>query len=269
MKQSVAYWCLNSSKWQWSMEQVCQIANELGFAGIELVPSELLPEVRKHNLICTLGVNGMPDPPFMRGVNNRRHHEQVIASTKAAIDTCVEFETPNVIAFTGYKWRDPENPHSEEIPRHEGFENSVAALRTLADYAASKGVTVCLEHLNTRDDTHPMKGHPGYQGDDLDFCAGIVREVNSPFVRLLFDAYHVQVMHGDVIRRIRQNRDVIGHIHTAGNPGRNEIDGSQELYYPAVRRVLEEIGYEGFIGHEFIPTREPGEGLEAAAEIFR
>ncbi len=269
MKQSLAYWCLNSSDWQWNVEQVCTLAKDLDFAGIDLLPAELFPIARKHGLICTLAFNGMPDPPFRYGLNNRRYHDQVIASTRAAIDNCAEFEVPNVIAFTGYKWVDADDPHSPEISRQEGFENTVAGLRQLAGYAAAKRVTLCLEHLNSRDDTHPMKGHPGYQGDDIDFCAAIIREVNSPSARLLFDAYHVQVMHGDVVRRIRQNRDVIGHVHTAGNPGRNEIDGTQELHYPAVLRALEEIGYQGYVGHEFIPTRDPREGFTFAAGIFR
>jgi hydroxypyruvate isomerase len=245
------------------------VAKELELVGVELVPPELLPDVRRHGLLCTLGVNGMPDPPFKRGVNNRRYHEEVIASTKNAIDICAGFDVPNVIAFTGYKWSNADDPESQEITRRDALENSVLALRELAPYAARKNVTICLEHLNTRDDTHAMKGHPGYQGDDLDFCADIIRQVNSPFVRLLFDVYHVQIMHGDVIRRIRQNRDVIGHIHTAGNPGRGELDSLQEIYYPAVRRALEEINYQGFVGHEFMPTREPREGLAHAAEIFR
>jgi len=268
-KQSVAYWCLALTEWQWSLDRICQTALDLGFVGIELVPPSLLPALRKHGLKCTLGVNGMPDPPFAKGVNNLRYHEEVISRTRNAIDTYAEFDVPQVIAFTGYKWMDAGNPQSGEISRQQGAENSVKALRELAPYAASRNVTICLEHLNTRDDSHPMKGHPGYQGDDLDYCAAIVRQVNSPSVRLLFDVYHVQVMHGDVIRRIYQNQDVIGHIHTAGNPGRGELDDFQEIHYPAVKRALAQIGYSRFIGHEFIPTREPLEGLIQAGELFR
>jgi sugar phosphate isomerase/epimerase len=269
LKQSVAYWCLGLTEWQWNIDRICQTAHDLGLVGIELVPPPLLPTVREKGLLCTLGTNGMPDPPFQKGVNNPKYHSEVIASTKNAIDTCAEFDVPNVIAFTGYKWLDVDDPERGELPRQQAAENSIRALRELAEYAAQKGVTVCLEHLNTRDDTHPMKGHPGYQGDDVDYCAEIVRQVRSPFVRLLFDVYHVQVMHGDVIRRIYQNRDVIGHIHTAGNPGRGELDGNQEIYYPPVRRALEQISYDRFVGHEFIPTREPLDGLTQAAEMFR
>jgi hydroxypyruvate isomerase len=113
-----------------------------------------------------------------------------------------------------------------------------------------------------------MKGHPGYQGDDVDFCAEIVRKVGSRSVRLLFDVYHVQVMHGDIIRRLRAHRDVIGHIHTAGCPGRGELDDRQEIHYPGVVTAIREIGYGGYIGHEFIPTSDPVQGFEDAVKVF-
>ena len=112
-----------------------------------------------------------------------------------------------------------------------------------------------------------MKGHPGYQGDDLDWVADIIRRVGSPRVRLLFDIYHVQVMHGDLIRRIEQTKDIIGHIHTAGCPGRGELDDTQEVNYPAVIRKLVEIGYTGYVGQEFIPTRAPRDGLREAVKL--
>jgi hydroxypyruvate isomerase len=137
-------------------------------------------------------------------------------------------------------------------------------LAELARYGERKGVTIVLEQLNTRDDSHPMKGHPGYQGDDLDYCAEIVRRVNSPRVKLLFDIYHVAIMNGDVIRRLHQYRDWIGHVHTAGVPGRGELDDRQEINYPAVMRALLEIRYEGYVGQEFISTRDPAEGLAEA-----
>ena len=142
----------------------------------------------------------------------------------------------------------------------------MAALKQVASFAERHNVTICVEHLNSRDDTHPMKGHPGYQGDDVDEVARMIRRVGSTHVRLLFDIYHVQIMNGDVTRRIEQLHDVIGHVHTAGNPGRAELDDSQEIQYPPIMRKLLEVGYEGFVGQEFIPTRDPLQGL---AEAFR
>ena len=266
---SLAYWCLAETDWKWDIDKICQVALELGFDALELVPPEFWPTVQAYGLRNALAANGMPDPPFSKGVNNPRYHDEVISHSKEVIDRCPEFRVPNIIAFTGYRWRDATNPESEIIPDAEAVTNSVKALRELATYSSGKGVTICLEHLNSRDDSHPMKGHPGYHGDDLDLCAEIVRQVGSEQVKLLFDIYHVQVMHGDVIRRLRKLAPLLGHVHTAGNPGRGELDDRQEIYYPAIVEALHDIGYERFIGHEFIPTRNPMEGLMQALEVCK
>jgi hydroxypyruvate isomerase len=266
IRQSLTYWCLNAG-WNWDIDRICSTAKDLGCQGVELVPPEMWPTLRKHGLQCALAPNGMADPPFHKGVNNPKYHDQVITTTKHAIDQASEFGFPNVITFTGYKWRDSEDPESGEIPLAEGAANSVKALSELARYAAGKNVTLCLEQLNTRDHTHPMKGHPGYQGDDIDYVADIVKSVDSPHVKLLFDIYHVEMMNGDVIRRIRQYHDIIGHVHTAGNPGRNELDDRQEINYPAVMRALLEVGYKGYVGQEFIPTHDPLVGLTQAVSL--
>ncbi len=171
---------------------------------------------------------------------------------------------PNVIAFTGYKWLNADDSKSGEIPLDQGARHAVEALAELAQHAERKHVTIVLEQLNTRDDSHPMKGHPGYQGDNVDYCAEIVRRVGSPRVKLLFDIYHVAIMNGDVIRRLRQYRDWIGHLHVAGVPGRGELNAQQEINYSAVMRTLLDIGYQGYVGQEFIPTQDPMEGLAEA-----
>jgi hydroxypyruvate isomerase len=267
IRQSLAFWCLNATDWKWDINRICETARSLGCQSVELVPTELWPRLRAHGLQSALAANGMPDPPFVKGVNNIRYHEEVITRTKRAIDQAADFGIPNVIAFTGFKWRDAENPRSGAIPLAEGADNAVKALSELGKHAATKKVTMCLEQLNTRDNTHPMKGHPGYQGDDVDYCADIVRRVNNPNVKLLFDIYHVQIMHGDVIRRLRQYRDIIGHVHTAGAPGRGELDDRQEINYPAVMHALLGIGYKGYVGQEFIPVRDPVAGLRQAVSV--
>jgi hydroxypyruvate isomerase len=266
IKQAITYWCLNVD-WNWSIDQVCSTAKDLGCHGVELVSPEMWPVLKKYGLQCVMAPNGMPDPPFQRGVNNPKYHEEVITRTKAVIDQASDYGFPNVIAFTGYKWRDAVDPNSGEISLAEGAANSVKALSELGKYAAQKNVTLCLEHLSTRDHTHPMKSHPGYQGDDVDYVAEIIKQVNSPNVKLLFDIYHVEMMNGDVIRRIRQYHKIIGHVHTAGNPGRNELDDRQEINYPAVMRALLDAGYQGYVGQEFIPTRDPLAGLLQAVSL--
>jgi sugar phosphate isomerase/epimerase len=265
--QSVVFWCFNTAGEKWTLERTCQVARDLGCPSVEIVPPEEWGTLRKYGLICAMAPNGMPGAPFMRGFNNPKFHEEVIDKTRKSIDACAEARFPNVIAFSGYKWRNPDDPTSGEISRQDGADNCVRGLREVIRHAEKRGVTVCMEHLNTRDTSHPMKGHPGYQGDDLDWMADIIRRVNSPRLKLLFDVYHVQIMHGDILRRLEQHRAIIGHIHTAGNPGRGELDDRQEIQYPAVMHKLLDIQYAGYVGQEFIPTRNPLEGLRQAVRL--
>lgn len=267
VRQSVAFWCFSTAGEHWTIEQTAKIAASLGCQSVELVEPKDWNVLERHGLVRALAPNGMPGPPFAKGFNNPRYQEEVIARTRQAIDECSAARFPAVIAFTGYKWRDADDPKSGEISKEEGADHCVRALKELARHAEAKGVDVCLEQLNTRDGTHPMKGHPGYQGDDLDFVADIVRRVGSPRVRLLFDIYHVQVMNGDVIRRLEENKDILGHIHTAGCPGRGELDERQELHYPAVIQKLVDIGYRGYVGQEFLPTGDPLAGLTQAVRV--
>ncbi len=267
IKQSIVAWCFELFGEKWTIEKMCQVAKELGCVSIELAPPEAWATIKKHGLTCAITPNGMPGAPFVKGLNNPRYHDEVIAHTTEMIDAASEAGFPNVIAFTGFKWRDAEDPKSGEISLEEGADNCVKALKELCRHGEKKGVTICVEHLNTRDDSHPFKGHPGYQGDDIDYVAGIVRRVGSEKAKILFDIYHVQIMNGDVIRRIEQCKDVIGHIHTAGNPGRCELDENQEIFYPPIMRKLIEIGYQGYVGQEFIPTRDPLAGLKEAVTL--
>lgn len=267
IKQSIVFWCFNIAGENWDLDRMCQVARELGCDALEIVPPEDWPTLQKYGLKCVLAPNGMPGAPFVKGFNNPAYHAEVIAATKAAIDASAASGCPNVIAFTGYKWRNAEDPTSGEITSEECLANCVAGFKQVVGYAEEKGVTLCLEHLNTRDDTHPMKGHPGYQGDDINLVAKIIRQVNSPRLKMLFDIYHVQIMHGDVIRRIEEFKDILGHIHVAGNPGRAELDDNQEIHFPPILRKLIEVGYTGYVGQEFIPTRDPIAGLEEAVRL--
>jgi hydroxypyruvate isomerase len=267
IKQSIVFWCFNTAGEKWDVEKTCQVARDLGCVSVEIVPPADWPTLKKYGLTCAIAPNGMPGAPFKKGFNNPRYHEEVIARTKETIDACADASVPSVIGFTGYKWRDADDPKSGEISRDEGAANCVKGLKQVVGHAEKRGVTLCIEHLNSRDSSHPMKGHPGYQGDDLDYLVGILRQVGSPRLKLLYDIYHVQIMHGDLIRRIEENKDIIGHVHTAGNPGRGELDDTQEIRYPAVMRKLLDIKYTGYVGQEFIPTRNPLEGLREAVRL--
>jgi hydroxypyruvate isomerase len=264
VKQSVCAWCFTSRGEKWSLDKTCQVAKQLGCPSVELMMPADFPTLKKHGLACAITSNGMG---FPRGFNNPRHRDELVAKTKASIDASAEAKFPNVIAFVGMKWVNPTHPKSGEIARDEAFANCVAGLKEVVGHAEKAGVTLCIEHLNSRDSSDPMKGHPGYQGDDLDWVASIVKKVGSPRLKLLFDIYHVQVMHGDLLRRIDECKELIGHVHTAGNPGRGELDDAQEINYPAVMRKLVQVGYGGYVGQEFIPTRDPLAGLRQAVKV--
>ena len=120
IRQSLAYWCLNGTQWQWDLDRICATAQTLGCESVELVPVALWPTLRRYGLTCALAFNGMPDPPFQKGVNNPRYHDEVITRTRLAIDQAADFGAPNVITFTGFKWMDAEDPGSGEITLAEG-----------------------------------------------------------------------------------------------------------------------------------------------------
>jgi hydroxypyruvate isomerase len=268
VKQVIAAWPWQFYGDQWDLEMLCRVARNLGYLGLELLGPDEWPLLREHGLLCALSVNGMPGVPFVKGLNNLSYHEEVIGRTRRRIEECAVADVPAVIAFTGFKYRDVLDPEGGDIPPDEGAANTIRGLKALAMDAERHGVTICLEHLNTRVHGHDFKGHPGYQGDHIDYCANIIRAVGSPRVKLLFDLYHVQVMDGDIIRRIREyGPDLIGHVHTAGVPGRGELDERQELNFPAIMRALIEVGYDGYVGQEFIPTRDPVEGLREARTV--
>jgi hydroxypyruvate isomerase len=259
IQQSIAHWCFSE---HWSVEQTIEHAVDLSIHGctsVELVDPKYFPLLKEKGLVCAIGqIDMAPDPPFVKGWNNPKHHEKLLKATRDSIDACSEYGFPNVIAFTGM---------NDGMSKEEGAKNCVEGFKKIIDHAEKKNVTLCLEVLNTRDDTHPMKGHPGYMGDDTEYVVDIIRKVDSPNLKLLFDVYHIQIMNGDVIRRLRQYRDILGHVHVAGNPGRGEIGDDQEICYKAVMEALVAIGYEGYVGQEFLPVGDPLESLARAVTI--
>ena len=255
IKQSLVHWCYEK---YFDVEQMIAVAKQLGCTSIELIDPKHFATLKKNGLDCAIGTIDMaPEPPFVKGFNNPKYRDQVIKATKDAIDAASAHGFKQVITFTGM---------AEDVPADIGAKNCVEGWKQVIPYAEAKGVTLCLEMLNSRDATN-MKGHPGYQGDHTDYCVDIIRRVNSPNLKLLFDIYHVQIMDGDVIRRIRQLGPIIGHVHTAGNPGRGELDDKQEISYKPIMEALVEIGYTGYVGQEFIPTRDPMVGLRQAVAL--
>ena len=265
LKHSVVGWCFQSHGGKWDAETLCQKAKAAGCVSVELIDPSAWPTLKKHGLSCAIASAGTQGG-FTRAWNNSAYHAELLGQSAATIEKCGKEGVQRVIAFVGMRWRDPAKPGQNEIPRDEAAASCLKGWKELARLGEKHQVTVCVEHLNSRVADHPMKGHPGYQGDDLDWVAGLIRQVDSPRLKLLFDVYHVQIMHGDILRRLEECKDIIGHIHTAGNPGRGELDNLQEIHYPAVGAKLHQMGYAGFVGHEFIPTRDAEAGIREAIQ---
>jgi hydroxypyruvate isomerase len=250
VKQSIVHWCF---KKHWTIEQTCQVAKDLGCVSVELIDPKEWATLKEYGLVCAIaGSHG-----FEKGMNNPKYQEMCIDKMRKSIDACAAAGFPNVITFTGFR---------EDIPDDAGLKNCVSGFKKIIGYAEQKKVNLCLEMLNSRV-AEEMKGHPGYQGDHTDYCIDIIKQVGSPRMKLLFDIYHVQIMDGDVITRIRKFAEYIGHVHTAGNPGRAELDDKQEINYPPIMKALVEVGYKGYVGQEFIPTRDPAQGLKEAVTL--
>ncbi|MFL2479946.1 MAG: TIM barrel protein [Verrucomicrobiales bacterium] len=253
IRQSIMGWCFNPMP---TME-LAKHCKEIGLVAMEGIDSKHYPAVRELGLKISLVSGGHG---FKNGPCNPKNTDTVINGLKKGIDLAADIGTKSVITFTGmsYKGMDPD----------KAADLCVETWKKVMPHAEKKGITLVLEHLNSRDDSHPMKGHPGYFGDDVDFCAKLVNGVGSKNFKLLFDVYHVQVMNGDVIRRIKQYKDIIGHYHTAGCPGRGEIDETQEINYPPILKAILGTGYEGYLAQEFIPTwKDPIQSLRHAAEV--
>jgi hydroxypyruvate isomerase len=270
---SVVTWCFEP---YWSFDVLCENASQLGCKSVELCPPESWATVKKHGLTCAIA----PSHLFIQGMNNPKYQPGCLEMLRKRIDQCADAGVKTVITFTGYAqdsgdWNNGSNPDLTKLPPNRakidpetGANNCVEGFKKIVGYAEKKKINLAMEMLNSRVTDHPMKGHPGFQGDHIDYCMEIVNRVGSPRFGLLFDLYHVQIMDGDLIRRIHQCKDAIKHIHTAGVPGRGELDNEQEINYPPCMKALLEIGYEGYVGHEFIPRRlDPQVGLDQAIRV--
>ena len=250
--QSLMGWCFNPMP----TIELAQHAADLGFEAIEGIDSKFYPDVQKLGLKISL----VSSHGFQQGPLDPANHDFCMEKLTAAIELAAKVGSQRVITFTGMR--------KDGISDAAAEENCVKLWKELMPLAEKHRIFLCLEHLNTRDDSHPMKGHPGYFGDDVERCIRLIQKVDSPWMKLLFDIYHVQIMHGDIIRRIRKYHPWIGHYHTAGNPGRCEIDEKQEIQYPPILNAILETGYDGYVAQEFIPTwQDPIAALRHAAGV--
>jgi hydroxypyruvate isomerase len=242
ISQSVAWWSYVPEKL--TAKHFVEAVAASGFPAIDLVPPYYLSLVSEQGLAIS-GIAG--HQPLTIGLNRVEEHDRIEEQIRVSIALAKRFKIPNIICFSGDR---------EGIDDEKGIENTVAGLTRLAPFAEEAGVTLVLELLNSKVD------HPDYQADRTPWGLKVCRAVGSPRVKLLYDIYHMQIMEGDIVRTIRAAHDWIGFYHTAGNPGRNDLDESQELNYPAILQTIKETGYTGYIAHEFIPKGDPVKALQ-------
>lgn len=243
-QQSVSWWCFTPQLL--SPQQLVRAAVEIGYAAVELLPEAYWPLAREHGLAIA-SVNGHAS--ILEGLNRRANHARIARELTDAIAAAEQWRIANLICFSGSR---------TALDDAAGIEATADGLRLVARRAEDAGVTLVLEVLNSKVD------HPDYQADHTAWAVEVCRQVGSPAVKVLYDIYHMQIMEGDIIRTIEAVHPWIGHYHTAGNPGRTELDDRQELNYRAIFAAIAATGYTGYIGHEFIPRGEPVAALAAA-----
>jgi hydroxypyruvate isomerase len=246
INHSVCRWCYASIP----LDELCESAKAIGIKSIELTTPEEWPTLKKYDLTCamgTIGGNSLTD-----GYNEPAFHEALRARSMTLLRAAAEAGVPSIIVFSGNR---------RQISDEQGLDNCAAGLAPVVKAAEQLGVNVVMELLNSK------YNHPDYQCDRTHWGVALAEKIGSPSFSLLYDIYHMQIMEGDVIATIRKYKDYIGHYHTGGVPGRNEINENQELYYPAIMRAIVETGYTGYVGQEFIPTYE--DKIAALAEGVR
>ncbi|MFL6601850.1 MAG: hydroxypyruvate isomerase family protein [Steroidobacteraceae bacterium] len=249
LKQSVCRWPYRAVQ----LPELCRRVKRMGFAGIDLLYVDEWQLAHDAGLTVSMGYPSRREKFIETGFNNPANHALLLSELEIALPLAGRAGVANLIGMFGN--RDPARDDRAAI------DSCIAGLTKIAPLAEESGVTLCVELLNSRID------HPGYQGDHTAFGVAVMKGVNSPRVKLLYDIYHMQIMEGDVIRTIRDNIQWIGHFHTGGVPGRHEIDASQELNYRAIALAIAELGYTGYVAHEFIPTRP--DPYASLADAFR
>jgi len=246
LKQSVARWCMDKIPF----EELAKAAAAMGLKAIDLVDApEEWAILKKYGLVCSMTRGGAQIPD---GFNRKENYEKLEKLYREFIPRAAEAGWPNIIAFS-------ENRRG--LSDQEGLENCVEGLNRIKAIAEQHNVTVCFELLNSK------VNHKDYQFDHMPWGVEVIKRVNSPRVKILYDIYHAQIMDGDIIRTIRDNFQHIAHFHTGGVPGRHELDDTQELNWRTVATAIADLGYGGYFAHEFVPTRDPLASLKAAVAL--
>ncbi|QMW00821.1 hydroxypyruvate isomerase family protein [Spirosoma foliorum] len=246
INHAVCRWCYSKI----SLDDLCKSAKEMGIKGIDLTGPAEWPTLKKYGLTCSMAQGagkGIPD-----GFNDPKFHDELVASYEAIFPKMKEAGLTQVICFSGNR---------RGMSNEQGLENCAVGLKRLMPSAEKYGITMIMELLNSKVD------HKDYMCDHSAWGVELCKKVGSENFKLLYDIYHMQIMEGDIIRTIRENNKYFGHYHTGGNPGRNEIDETQELYYPAIMKAIVDTGFKGFVAQEFIPKRDPLTSLKESVAI--
>ncbi len=246
LRQSVSRWCYQKI----ALPDLSRAVAAMGVPAIDLLEPADWPVVREHGLICSMGYGG--GGSIRDGLNNPANHDSIVNNLIAAMPKAASMGVPNLITFFGNR---------QGRGDKEAITNCITALNRLKGPAEQHGITICVELLNSK------VNHADYHGDRTPFGVEVVAAVNSARIKLLYDIYHMQIMEGDVIRTIRQHHAHIAHYHTGGVPGRNELDDTQELQWPAICRAIVDTGFKGYLAHEFVPTRDPLTSLREAVVL--
>ena len=239
-----------------SKEDFCQAVAEIGIEGLELWRVDDLPDWAEAARSAGLIIAGtVGHASISNGLNNPDEHDRIEGELRRSIDVAAEFGVPGLVAFSGERRAGQSD--------YDGMVECAKGLRRIANYAEEKGVNINVELLNS------LVDHPRYQCDHSDWGFALCEMVDRPRVKLLFDIYHMQIMEGNVIANMTRGMKWIGHIHTAGVPGRRDIDDTQELNYIGIGKALAKLGYAGFVGHEFSPVGDKLSALKAAVDVCR
>jgi hydroxypyruvate isomerase len=235
-----------------SLEDSCREAARLGIKGFDLMGPNDWPTLKKYGLVPSM-YSG-PGGTIASALNRKENHEKLLGTMNAAIDEAAANGVPNIITFSGNR---------NGMADAEGADNCVAFLNQIKAHAEDKQITICMEYLNSK------VNHKDYMFDHIAWGVDVIKRVNSPRVKILYDIYHAQIMDGDIVRNIRDNFQWIGHFHTGGNPGRHEIDETNELNYRFIMQAIAELGFTGFVSHEYSPSpgNDPIATLEKAIQI--
>src|SRR6266404_7563408 len=237
-----------------TLDDCCREAVKLGIKGFDLIGPADWPTLKKYGLVPSMYPPG-PGGTIPDSLNRTENHDRLEKSMHAAIDEAETNGVPSIITFSGNR---------KGMADAEGADNCVAFLNRIKAHAEDKGINICMEYLNSK------VNHKDYMFDHIAWGVDVMKRVNSPRVKILFDIYHAQIMDGDIVRNIRDHFQWIGHFHTGGNPGRHELDDTQELNYRFVAKAIAELGYTGYVGHEYSPAmgRDAIESLKQAIGIF-